>query len=228
MSDPRRWDKIMWIDLGAPDSQVRMSTDPTRPRRVTVDTYRTVADAYFLHPERKSRGPAGEACGRNTMGLLFRRHVVASSYSVIGKEANDLDQRTAGFKGADLMVSTVLTYKPHEVGFGDEALNRLREVGAAELAPRTGLSERRIRDLLVKRAEPRRSTRTRLLAALGSPGPARDRQQRCAEPPSLSAAGCACDGRVVAEAGVHAAVKPQLDDAPVTGMPWTTGDGLAQ
>ncbi len=226
--DPRRWDKIAWIDLGAPERQIHMSTDPTRPRRVTLDTYRSVANAYFLHPERKSCGPDDQPCGRNTTGLLGRRHVVTSSYSVIGKEANDLDQRTAGFKGTELTVTAVLTYKPAEVPLEDEALNRLRKVGATELARCTGLSERRIRDVLLKRAAPRRSTRTRLLAALESPRSARDRQQRRAEQPSLSSAGCACDVDVVADARVNAAVKPQLDDAPVAGMPWTTGDGLAQ
>lgn len=59
--DPRRWDKIAWIDLGAPDSQIRMSTDPSRPRRVTVDTYRSVSAAYFPPPRAQVLRPRGPA-----------------------------------------------------------------------------------------------------------------------------------------------------------------------
>ncbi|MCU1612634.1 MAG: hypothetical protein JWO98_174 [Frankiales bacterium] len=59
------------------------------------------------------------------------------------------------------------TYMPAVGGFDEETLARLRRVGAAELALRTELSSRRIRDVLTGRAKPRRSTQAKLLVVLG-------------------------------------------------------------
>lgn len=165
-ADARRWTRLRWTDLRAPDDVVRISTDPTKPRSVTVGTYRAVANTYFVHSEVKSNGPSGSTCTRTTSGLLRRRHVIESRVSIIGKEANDLDERTSGLRAPRDEHVSVTAYVHDVNGFDSDTLARLQRVGAAEIAHRSGLSARRIRDLLSGKAQPRKSTKAALLAAL--------------------------------------------------------------
>jgi hypothetical protein len=51
---------------------------------------------YEMHVESKSAGPDGSPCGRDTFGLLIRRHVAVESVALIGKESNEYDEVAAG------------------------------------------------------------------------------------------------------------------------------------
>ena len=52
---------------------------------------------HAYHPEPKSAGVDGTPCGKETVGVLTRRHVVPEALAYIGKEANKLEQVDAGF-----------------------------------------------------------------------------------------------------------------------------------
>jgi hypothetical protein len=96
-ADPARWLALDWVDLNNPDCPIKITTDPTRPGRALVDTYAADATSYFTHREAKAAEPSGAPAARSSRGLLQRRHVrAASMIAVIGKEANDLDDRAAG------------------------------------------------------------------------------------------------------------------------------------
>ncbi len=61
-----------------------------------VLTYRDVAGTYRRHPESKFDDPNGDPCRPDTTGALVRAHVHASRRRYIGKEADQLDEVTAG------------------------------------------------------------------------------------------------------------------------------------
>lgn len=97
-NDPRRWPKLSWIDLDDTGRAVSASTDKARPVDAHLETLASVASTYLLHRELKSIELDGRPCGRHTAGRLARRHVRAARIALIGKEANDLEDRTANLR----------------------------------------------------------------------------------------------------------------------------------
>jgi hypothetical protein len=106
---------------------------------VPISTLAEVLSRYRRRAERKSLAPDGHPTRGTTRGLLLRRPVVSSPYDteLIGKESNRLEERQTG-----------------EVTDPDDYLNTygrrgstwplvleiLRELGAPEVARRTGIS----------------------------------------------------------------------------------------
>jgi hypothetical protein len=164
---PGQWLRLDWIDVNNPDHAVKITTDPTGADRALVDTYGAIADTYFTHREAKAADSSGAPAGRASRGLLQRRHVHASGVTIIGKEANDLDDRAAGV-APDLSAEPSLTVYRQRAGAAlDPAdLARLSNIGPTRLATLTGLSSRRIADILHGKATPRTATRLKLAYAL--------------------------------------------------------------
>lgn len=94
--DARRWITLRWTDLDAPDRDIKFSPDPAHPGRAVVDTYATILTTYLTHPEAKSLDADGNPCDRATSGVLRRRHVELHTLIAIGKEANELGERSTG------------------------------------------------------------------------------------------------------------------------------------
>jgi len=61
-----------------------------------VKAYGDVIEDYEYHPESKCADASGQPAGRQTLGLLQRRHVRIDSISAIGKESNSLEEVAAG------------------------------------------------------------------------------------------------------------------------------------
>jgi hypothetical protein len=61
-----------------------------------VQTYGDVVDAYEYHPEAKCADADGQPCGKQTVGLLQRRHVRIDMITPIGKESNSLEEVESG------------------------------------------------------------------------------------------------------------------------------------
>ena len=76
----------------------RISTDKNFNVRTTarVQTYGDVFLEYAHHPEAKCADEHGNVRNRQTMGLLFRRHVQIREIVPIGKESNKLEDVDAG------------------------------------------------------------------------------------------------------------------------------------
>jgi hypothetical protein len=172
-----RWPDLDWIDLNRPEQPVKITTDPTQAGRALVDTYATIADTYFSHREAKAANPDGTPADRASRGLLHRRHVQVDSITIIGKEGNDLDDRAAGLMPDPGEEPSVLVYQRSAQGALDASeLDRLRQIGASRLAALTGMSERRLRDILQSKAtNPHAATRRKLAAALEGEKAQRDR-----------------------------------------------------
>jgi hypothetical protein len=95
--DPRRWLKMNWIDqyserpYGITTARHHGSRHSAR-----VKTYGEVLREYEYHPESKCADTDGNVCGKQTVGLLQRRHIQIDGIKYIGKESNSLEEVDAG------------------------------------------------------------------------------------------------------------------------------------
>jgi hypothetical protein len=96
--DARRWRELEWFDLETGRLYAIRTGNPAFAAGdvVTVKSYRDVLEDFRGHPEAKLSAPDGTLCGKETRGLLRRRHVTISGFTHIGKEARDLDRRGEG------------------------------------------------------------------------------------------------------------------------------------
>jgi transcriptional regulator with XRE-family HTH domain len=115
------------------------------------------------HPEPKSANSLGEPAGKETEGLLGRRHVRVLTIRLIGKETNLLEQQEKGVALTD----------PQAVYSYEMELELLRvhleegSVSIRELAERSGVSQKMLRDV---REGKRRLSARRLEAAIEALG----------------------------------------------------------
>lgn len=159
--DPSRWLEMQWIDHYSGD-RFRIHTDgPPSPDSVKVKTNRDVLARYRSHPEPKSLGPNDKPCTRRTSGLLQRRPVAATAISYIGKEANRLEETTAGLIHDTTEVLT--TYNdPSLDPWKTLVVPVLRDFNTADIAARAQLDRRSVQRLLSGQTHPRRSHRNAL------------------------------------------------------------------
>ena len=81
-----------WIDQYT-GKHYRITTAGHHGTRQTarVKTYGEVLREYEFHPEPKCADAGGNSCGKQTIGLLQRRHVRIEQVRYIGKESNRLE-----------------------------------------------------------------------------------------------------------------------------------------
>ncbi len=96
-ADSRQWLKTDWIDQYTGKSH-RITTEGHHDRRgaVRVKTYGDVLLEYEFHAESKCADAQGKRCGKQTIGLLQRRHIRIDQLKYIGKESNSLEEVEAG------------------------------------------------------------------------------------------------------------------------------------
>jgi len=61
-----------------------------------VKTYGEIIEEYEFHPESKCAEGFGQACQKETRGLLQRRRIAIDKIKFIGKESNNLEEVEAG------------------------------------------------------------------------------------------------------------------------------------
>lgn len=95
--DPRKWLALSWIDQYS-GRQYRISTTlATSTKQIArVKSYGEVLEEYEFHEEAKCADASGAPCGKQTMGLLQRRHVKVDAVKFIGKESNKLEEVEEG------------------------------------------------------------------------------------------------------------------------------------
>jgi hypothetical protein len=96
-TDATQWERMRWTDQYS-GTTYRITTTGDHGTRHTarVKTYRDVLLDYEWHPEGKCAGVDGEPAGRQTTGLLQRRHVRMEGLRYIGKESNSLEDVESG------------------------------------------------------------------------------------------------------------------------------------
>ena len=95
--DPECWVDLPWIDQYS-GTQYEITTEGFHGSRgvARVKTYGDVLREYEFHPGAKSADAKGKPSGKQTFGLLRRRHVRVERIIYIGKESNRLEEIEAG------------------------------------------------------------------------------------------------------------------------------------
>lgn len=130
-----------------------------------VKSYGKVYRDYVRHPEWKSAGPEGQPCGRQTRGLLQRRHVRPLGVQMIGKESNRLEEVQQGLI-AD-RDEVLENYGRGEEGLWEAVRNVMGDLSRKELARRSGLTPKTLDR--IRRGEvqnPHDETRRKLLVGV--------------------------------------------------------------
>jgi hypothetical protein len=96
-SDPERWTDLEWIDqYSCMPYRITTKGHHGGPGIARVKTYGDVFEEYEWHPESKSADANGEPAGKQTIGLLQRRHITIDHVLYIGRESNQLENVDAG------------------------------------------------------------------------------------------------------------------------------------
>jgi hypothetical protein len=96
--DSRRWLTMPWIERYSTKAyQISTAGDHGDRKTARVKTYGEVIEEYAYHAESKCADSKGQPSGKQTVGLLQRRHVRIDSVTFIGKESNSLECRPGWF-----------------------------------------------------------------------------------------------------------------------------------
>ncbi|WP_445185555.1 helix-turn-helix domain-containing protein [Pseudonocardia sp. Cha107L01] len=165
-SDPTKWADLPWRNLYDPHGPTYRATTARwnylnddgdgldQPADlVQLKTYRQVLHDYLRHPEHKANGPDGRPCRSDTVGLLQRRDVHLAVLHHIGKEANRLDDITAGIIGSQDQILTDYTNATDTIT--SLILPPLSAYTIGELAEHTGLSKSQIKKIRTGKTAPR-------------------------------------------------------------------------
>jgi hypothetical protein len=114
-ANPRSWLNAEWIDqYTGRFFRITTETDYGSKRTARVKTYGDVAADYRHHPEAKCADAFGSPCGKQTIGLLQRRHIRIDRLKFIGKESNSLESVDAGLLHSGSSVYTEYVDPKHD------------------------------------------------------------------------------------------------------------------
>jgi hypothetical protein len=87
--DRSAWKTAIYRNIATGDEYTLYDEDaPSKPGQIDAMCYGGIIEQHRFHPEPKFWGSDGQPCGRNTRGLLERRHVQISRKIPIRKESN--------------------------------------------------------------------------------------------------------------------------------------------
>ena len=138
----KNWLKMPWIDQYSA-KKFNITTEKNYSSRVTaqVRTYGDIFADYAHHPESKCADENGNTCDRQTVGLLYRRHVRMGEINFIGKESNKLEEVDAGLIHSGESVYT--TYSdPTRDAWERTIRPKLQKIPLSVLIEETELSRR--------------------------------------------------------------------------------------
>jgi hypothetical protein len=164
-ADSREWLTNTWIDQYS-GNDYRITTTGHHGDRHTarVKTYGEVLREYEIHPESKCADSAEQPCGKQTVGLLQRRHLRVEQIKYIGKESNSLEEVEAGLHhSAENVYTEYLDRRRDE--WQTKILPVLRKIPLPILVKMSGLSRRTLIDIRAGRTRPHRKNQE-LIAAI--------------------------------------------------------------
>jgi hypothetical protein len=155
-TDSRKWLKKRWIDQYS-GKAYRITTSGHHGDRRTarVSTFGDVLRKYEYHPESKCADAHGKVCGKQTIGLLQRRHIRIDQIKYIGKESNNLEEVEAGLEHSQENVYTEYP-DPRRDEWGTKIVPALQNITLRKLEKMTGLSRRTLIDARTGRRRPHR------------------------------------------------------------------------
>ncbi len=166
-SDPRKWPRMDWLDLYTGNRYRVTTTDRVGTRRsAQVKTHGDVLQEYEFHPESKCADASGKPCGKQTVGLLHRRHIQIDYITCIGKESNRLEDVEAGLIHSEQNVYTEYP-DPQRDEWQMKILPALKRMPLSVLVKKSGISRSQLKEIRAGRSRPHRKNQ-QLLAALVS------------------------------------------------------------
>jgi hypothetical protein len=161
-SDSDKWLEIPWIDQHSGKSY-RITTAGFHGERgiARVKTYGEVLRGYEFHPGLKSADPKGQPSGKQTFGLLQRRHVRVEQITYIGRESNNLEEVESGMIHSAQSVYTEYP-DPRREEWQATILPALKKLPIAALVKLSGLSRSMLTRALAGRSRPRLKNRNLL------------------------------------------------------------------
>ena len=164
--DSRRWLKMEWIDRysGKPYG---ITTNGYYGDRQTarVKTYGDVLTEYEFHPETKNADANGSPSGKQTIGLLQKRHIQIDDIKYMGKESNLIEDVESGLVHSETDIYTEYV-DPKRDEWETKIRPALKKVSLSKLVKLSGLSRRAIIDLRMGRSRPHRENQKLLTAML--------------------------------------------------------------
>ncbi|HKR82756.1 MAG TPA: hypothetical protein VJS37_01205 [Terriglobales bacterium] len=134
-------------------------------RKARVKTYGDVLNEYEFHPGSKSADSQGTPSGKQTIGLLQRRHIRVGQIIYIGKESNRVEEAEAGTIHSAQAVYTEYP-DPRRNEWETKVLPALRRFPARVLMRLTNKSATMLKRTLAGQSQPRPRSRALLKAAL--------------------------------------------------------------
>ena len=126
-----------------------------------------IVTEYEFHPESKLADADGNPCGKQTIGLLQRRHIKIDQIKCIGKESNSLENVDEGMVHSGKNVYTEYA-DPRRSEWITKIQPALKETRLYVIAKACGegLSRRELIELRAGRSKPHRKTQELLGAIL--------------------------------------------------------------
>lgn len=153
-SDPREWPKKKWIDQYSGQSYCITATGFHGDRRTArVKTYGDVIREYEFHAESKCADMKGVPCGKETIGLLQRRHIQIDEIKAIGKESNSLEEIESGLIHSPENVYTEYP-DPQRDEWQTKIVPALKNIPLSRLEKLSGMSRRALIYARVGRMRP--------------------------------------------------------------------------
>lgn len=169
-SDPKQWLNITqdWIDQYTGKAyRITTAGDYGTRQTARVKTYGDVLLEYEFHAEAKCADAAGNVCGKQTIGLLQRRHVRIDQIKYIGKESNSLEDVESGLAHSERSVYTEYP-DPQRGEWQTKTLPALKKAPLALLLEncRGRISRRALIEIWAGRNRPRRENQEILAETL--------------------------------------------------------------
>jgi hypothetical protein len=160
--DPKQWLRKDWIDQYSAN-RYRVTTAEHHGNRTTarVKAYGEVLAEYEFHPDAKCADTNGNVCGKQTVGLLQRRHVEVAQIKYIGKESNSLEEVDAGLIHSAQNVYTEYV-DPRRDQWRTIILPALKKASLSQLVKVSGLARSTLIELRAGRSRPHCKNRKRL------------------------------------------------------------------
>jgi hypothetical protein len=164
--DPSRWLEMPWIDQYT-GKRYRITTEGFHGTRLVarVKTYGDVLREYAFHPGSKSADAQGKASGKQTIGLLQRRHIQVGQIIYIGKESNKVEEIESGTIHSAQNVYTEYP-DPRRDEWETKVLPALRKFPVGVLRKLTNKSRSMLTRTLAGRSRPRPINQMLLKSAL--------------------------------------------------------------
>jgi hypothetical protein len=156
--NPGEWLKADWIDQYSGQRHRVTTRGHSGPRQaVWVKTYGDILTEYEFHPEAKCADSFSNACDKQTVGLLARRHVKIDLVKCIGKESNSLESVEEGQMHSQQDIYTEYA-DPKRDEWTIKTQPALKQLALSKLVKECGnrLSRRELIELRAGRSRPHR------------------------------------------------------------------------